>query len=327
MRNKLLLLLTFAFLLSGCAMLREKMMPPEDNLLSGAGSLVQSQSSADKYERIDINALLAEYHLNNQDTVSNELSSKADKYKYLRNDLQDRIFAASNQRCGYYLRQLVASKAQTKMGWGSLSLLLSGAASVTHPISSAQILAAGSGVATGVNTLYDETYFSNLTVNVIVSGISKQREGLLVQYTALRQKSLVEYPVNRAIADAIAYHSACNIVTGLEAAANALKVAPAAPKPEEDGKTTSGVAPAVSIAGQTGNADVAGVAAAPVVPAAPAVPAAPTVPSAPKVPAAPATAGSNNGAAAAGPTAGEPPTGPLKSAPKPATLGVAQQVQ
>jgi hypothetical protein len=36
-----------------------------------------------------------------------------------------------------------------------------------------------------------------------------------------------EYPVNRAIADALSYHAACNIVTGLEAAANATNAADA----------------------------------------------------------------------------------------------------
>jgi hypothetical protein len=36
-----------------------------------------------------------------------------------------------------------------------------------------------------------------------------------------------DYPVNRAIADALSYHAACNIVSGLEAAASATNAADA----------------------------------------------------------------------------------------------------
>jgi hypothetical protein len=113
------------------------------------------------------------------------------------------------------------------MGWGGLATFLSGAASVATPASAAKALAAGSTVSNAFLSLYNEAYFNNLTMNVISAGISKQREGILANITSQRDDALSKYPVNRAIADALAYHSACNIISGLEAAAAATKNAAA----------------------------------------------------------------------------------------------------
>lgn len=202
-------------------------MPEESNLLSGAGSIVHTEKSkkAEDFELLDMDQLLKTYGFEDPQTVSRQLSDKADELQYRRNDLQDRIIAASNQRCGTFLRILTSSKSQTQMGWGGLATLLSGAASVTNPASAAKILAAGSTVSNSFLNLYNEAYFNNLTVSVISSGIAKYREGILTQITDQRQGTLSDYPVNRAIADALTYHSACNIITGLEAAATATKSA------------------------------------------------------------------------------------------------------
>lgn len=220
-----IMLLVGPAILTGCSTIRHYTTPDEDNLLSGAGSLMVNKSSgkAEKFEQIDIDELLTQYGLQNPVSVSADQSVKTAEFQYRRNDLQDRIIAASNQRCGTFLRVLVSSKSQTQMGWGGFATLLSGAASVVTPASAARALAAGSTVSNAYLSLYNEAYFNNLTVNVISAGISKQREGLLQYMTEERKKSLSNYPVNRAIADALTYHSACNIITGLEAAATATK--------------------------------------------------------------------------------------------------------
>ena len=107
------------------------------------------------------------------------------------------------------------------MGWTGLATLLSGAAAVVPHAQTAKALAAGSTVSTGLLTTYNEAYFNNLAVTVVSSGISKQRESILASISKLKSKPLSEYPVNAAIADALAYHDACNIVSGMEAAAKA----------------------------------------------------------------------------------------------------------
>lgn len=98
---------------------------------------------------------------------------------------------------------------------------MSGAASVVPHAQTAKILAAGSTVSTGLLSTYNEAYFNNLALNVVATGISKQREGVLARITLSQAKSLSQYTVNAAIADALAYHGACNILSGIEAAAKA----------------------------------------------------------------------------------------------------------
>ena len=228
-----LFLLNF-IVLTGCGSIRRTTMPDEENLLSGAGSLLVratdgKDGKASEFEQINIDKLLETYGFSdpkNGEYFKDDPATKA-QYQYRRNDLQDRIIAASNQRCGAYLRVLVSSKSQNQMGWGSLTTLLSGAATVTTPISAARLLTAGSTVTSGVMGVYNEAYFNNLTVNVISAGIAKHREGLLQYMDAGRGKDMKAYPVNRAIADALSYHEACNIVTGLQAASSATNAADA----------------------------------------------------------------------------------------------------
>ncbi|KOC22247.1 hypothetical protein GL58_07200 [Comamonas testosteroni] len=211
--------------MSGCSVIRGYTMPDEDNLLSGAGSIIVKSSgdkqSAEAFEQINIDQLLFDYGLSDLPTVSGQTNSEG--YKYRRNELQDRLIAVSNQRCATYLRVMTSSKAQSQMGWGGLATLLSGAASVTTPASAARILSAASTVSNGLLSKYNEAYFNNLTVQVISTGITKQREVALVNIQKQRDASLVTYPVNRAIADALNYHAMCNVVAGLEMAAAATK--------------------------------------------------------------------------------------------------------
>lgn len=230
---RILSVLSFVFLMVGCSSIRHYTAPDDENLLSGAGSVAvgkkadgSAKDSTEAFEMVDIDKLLKAYGFENPDAVSKQLAS-IEEWKYKRNDLQDRLLAASNQRCGAYLRMLTSSKSQTQMGWSGLSLFLSSAASVTSPASAVKILSAGSAVSTGFLSLYNEAYFNNMTINIISTGIAKQREGLLSQITAQRREPLSEYPVNRAIADALVYHSACSIIAGLDAAAAATQEAAA----------------------------------------------------------------------------------------------------
>ena len=226
-------LISVLFFISACSTIRHYTSPDDENLLSGAGSImVKKPAGGDSgttagFELINIDELLTTYGLSDPKAVSVDQSTKKDEYKYRRNDLQDRLIAASNQRCSTYLRVLTSSKSQTQMGWSGLATLLSGAASVTTPASTAKALAAGSTVSNAFLSLYNEAYFNNLTLNVISTGITKQREGILMNITSQRDDPLSKYPVNRAIADALAYHSACNIISGLEGAAAATTIADA----------------------------------------------------------------------------------------------------
>lgn len=212
---------------SGCSTIRGLTMPEEENLLSGAGSIMVNKTSgkAADFEKIDLATLIESYGLSKAETITANPVNAPEILRYRRNELQDRLVAASNQRCGTFIRTLVSSKSQTQMGWGGLATFLSGAATITTPIAAARVLSAGSTISSSFLNLYNEAYFNNLTVNVISSGISKKREGLLQYISIERDKPLVDYTINRAIADALTYHAACNIVTGLEAAGTAINTA------------------------------------------------------------------------------------------------------
>lgn len=216
-------LLIFVFIL-GCSSIRHHTMPDDVNLLSGAGAIAVAEDkgknkSTNQYETIDVASLLQRYGL---DTINDVDKKTADEgYKYRRNEVQDHLIAASNQRCDIYIRTLVASKAQAKMGWNGLATFLTGAATVVTPMSAARLLSAGATVSLGVLNAYDEAYLDKLTVQLISAGIKKQRLAALVNIQNFRNESLVIYPVNRAIADALSYHGMCNILTGLEAASTA----------------------------------------------------------------------------------------------------------
>lgn len=231
MRRKILscLFLLNFIVLTGCGAIRRVTMPDEENLLSGAGSVMVGsvKGEASEFEQIDMEKLLENYGFDRPAAIPIFTAATESELQYRRNDLQDRIIAASNQRCAAYLRVLISSKAQTQMGWGGLATLLSGAATVTSPVAAAKVLSAGSTISNSYLSLYNEAYFNSLSINVISAGIAKHREGLLQYMGGERKKEMKDYPVNRAIADALSYHAACNIVSGLEAAASATNAADA----------------------------------------------------------------------------------------------------
>jgi hypothetical protein len=213
--------------LSGCTSIRAVTTPDDKNLLSGAGSIMKNPTgkgdkvSTEGFEEIDLESLLTTYELTDPVEVGRQQTNKGDEYKYRRNDLQERLISASNQRCSAYIRTIVSSKSQTQMGWTGLAILLSGAAAVVPHALTAKALAAGGTVSTGLLSTYNEAYFNNLAITVVSSGISKQRESILASISRFKSEPLSNYPINAAIADALAYHAACNIVSGMEAAAKA----------------------------------------------------------------------------------------------------------
>lgn len=219
--------LVILLVLTGCANIRKVTSPDDENLLSGAGSIMKSSTdehgdiSTEGFEEIDLQALLKSYGLHEPNEIT-ESQLGTEQYKYLRNDLQERLINASNQRCSAYIRTVVSSQSQTQMGWTGLAALLAGAATVVPHELTARTLAAGSTFSIGILNSYNESYFNNLAITVVSSGISRKRENILSSIEEKQEKPLTTYPVNAAIADALTYHGACNIVSGMEEASNAL---------------------------------------------------------------------------------------------------------
>lgn len=215
--------------LGGCAMVRRATVGEDSNVLSGAGSLMARQtdraqlSNTEAFEYLDLDELVKRYGFDDPTSVDVSKDVADSGLRYRRNDLQQRIVSASNQKCGAYLRTIVSSRAETTTLWSGFATLFSGAASVLGHAATAKAFAAGSTVSNGVLGTFNEAYFNNLAVNIIASGITARRLKILETIEAGKGKSMSAYPVNAAIADAVEYHAACNIISGMETAANATK--------------------------------------------------------------------------------------------------------
>lgn len=224
---KYIIVTIFGIMLTGCSYYRNIFVPEEENYLSGAGSILVD-NDGDPIDTIDIENLKLEYGFTKHGVTINNNEKKYEDFSdddinnkgfiLKRNDLQQYIISISNQKCSAYIRTLMNERNMAKTGWTSISLMLSGAATVFTPASTVRALAAGSTAATGVNSTYDQAYFNSLATNIISAGISKKREDILTKITGHKNDNLLIYPVNQAISDAIDYHAQCTMVSGMEQA-------------------------------------------------------------------------------------------------------------
>ncbi|MCH9053272.1 MAG: hypothetical protein IIA72_19805 [Proteobacteria bacterium] len=141
-----------------------------------------------------------------------------DGKKWLRNRVQERILAASNQACAEFKRELKALDARVNFILGSLTTAVAGAGAIFSGGTS-QALSGIASIFSGVRAEFNEDYFKMLTIQVITDGLGKRRHEIYTKILVNRKNGLTEYPVERAIADAILYHDNCSLVAGLEQAA------------------------------------------------------------------------------------------------------------
>lgn len=149
----------------------------------------------------------------------------APQYALLRrNEIQDRIVAASNQRCGAYIQRLKQFDAETNLQLGFLTTAFATAGAI---FSAESTIRASSGLAaflSGFRAEFNQEYFSNQTVHIIAEGIGSRRREILNDIYELRQKASVrDYTIWAAIADGITYHENCSLVAGLEQVARAVE--------------------------------------------------------------------------------------------------------
>ncbi len=166
-----------------------------------------SNHSSDEYVGCEIDAAFDQFHAGRRDNP------------FTRNVIQDRIIAASDQRCNVFLNYIQRHKAATNFGLGSLTSLLAGGGAIATGATAARALAGSAGIASGVRAEYDQNYYYNQTVSIITKGINQRRKVLLDEIDVQRQKyekTVALYTVERAIGDALRYHGACSIMAGLE---------------------------------------------------------------------------------------------------------------
>ncbi len=145
------------------------------------------------------------------------------QYAKARNEIQDYVLAASNQKCGHYMRVLYGHRGDTEVFWGGLSTLLAGAGAVLTNVQSAQALSAGAAVSSGIRSELSQAYFANLAMEVITAGIHTRRAEILTKIKEDRKAENSSYTIPGAVGDALRYHAACSVLVGLEVASQAIE--------------------------------------------------------------------------------------------------------
>ena len=97
----------------------------------------------------------------------------------MRDEVQDRVLASSNQKCGHFIRTLYAQKASGEAFYGGLSTLFAGTGAVLSHVPTAQAFSAGGAVFSGINSEIGQAYFANKAIEVITAGIHARRQSLL----------------------------------------------------------------------------------------------------------------------------------------------------
>jgi hypothetical protein len=153
------------------------------------------------------------------------------QYQRRRTQLQERLIAASNERCAEYKERLQQVQVQSQPASGEkrsngavdaataalgvLTIAYPPAAAVGGLLGAAQLVS-------GVKAAPPKQFTSGLTVQVVSLGIDTRRASILQGIRGRQQETPASYPVEAAVSDALLYHQACSMVAGLEAAGEAL---------------------------------------------------------------------------------------------------------
>ncbi len=132
-----------------------------------------------------------------------------------RSQIQDRLIAASNQRCNIYTTYLKRVNTNQNAILGTLTTVLGGAGAIVTGENSSRLLSGLAGITSGTRAELNQTIFESVATSVIIPGIQNKRNEILTSIMAKRSKSLSEYTIEGAIADAIIYHGACSIDAGI----------------------------------------------------------------------------------------------------------------
>ncbi len=143
----------------------------------------------------------------------------------LRNQIQERMLGASEQRCADFKSHLQRSQSTANFLSGIFTSGFAAAGAITKSIEGARTLAGLSGLSSAYGAEFNQAYFANLAAHIVVGGIDQGRSKLYEQiYTAANGKTIIEYTLQAAIKDGFRYHGACSITTGLIEAQDAIRL-------------------------------------------------------------------------------------------------------
>jgi hypothetical protein len=95
-----------------------------------------------------------------------------------RDDIQDEILRASEQRCAIYKTYLTRTQSGVGFFGGALTTILGGLGAIFTPASTARALSGAAGITSGVTAEFEEAFFRSLTMETIVEGIEERRSSI-----------------------------------------------------------------------------------------------------------------------------------------------------
>jgi hypothetical protein len=179
-----------------------------------------NSSRAGDQEFKDRAALAVAYEIFKDRVEANSLRDASS----VRNDIQDELMRASEQRCQVYRVYLTRLQNETSFLGGAATTILGGLGALFTPASTARALSGAAGITSGVTAEFAEAHFRSLTIETIVKGMEQRRKETYETAIKNREnKSLAAYSIEHAIHDAINYHNACTATEGIRAAGDAVR--------------------------------------------------------------------------------------------------------
>ena len=142
------------------------------------------------------------------------------KTKEDRNNFQHALFGIATSLCADF-RATLANQPKKALWVGIVSELLSAASPVISDETRSRVVAAA-GSFTSITASEIDSYLDAEKIEIALLGIELARTDIFKSVMEDADKDLADYPVNRAINDALRYHGVCNLQDGLSASADAV---------------------------------------------------------------------------------------------------------
>jgi hypothetical protein len=141
----------------------------------------------------------------------------------LRDRVQDRLIWASESACADYLSGVRKSFTRTNLNLGGATTLFGALGSVLTSVDATRTFSGAAAVTSGLRAEYNDVYFSSQAFELLSKAIRSVREKTLKSiYDGRLNKDFRAYTLDGAIGDAMRYHATCNVMAGLEEAADAV---------------------------------------------------------------------------------------------------------
>lgn len=179
---------------------------------------VTAQDTAPDFEKLNNSAKIATLRM------AFKTANRVEDATARRSQIQDRLIAASNQRCNLYTTYLKRVNTYENGIFGTLTTVLGGAGAIVTGETAARTLSGLAGISSGTRAELNQAIFESIATSIIIPGIQSTRKNFLKEIMVKRKKESIEiYTIEGAIADAITYHGYCSMDTGISFAQKSIQ--------------------------------------------------------------------------------------------------------